>query len=274
MAFARTATAAHTTTVVGADDHTKEINKDQWNGTGAHTVTPGVTGADVGGIPYCPTATTEVTSSSFTWNAATGQGLVMAAGTATTDVAAMSLTRTNNNAAVVTGVKWVFTDTTSAAGFTPLNILGGSAGTTIMFYVTKAGQAGAQNFGTEANGTAGTVAYGFTGTTTGLYRLGNLIAVSASSTAYHAFGENVISSTPASVTGWGATAGDPSQALDTGFSRISAGVIGVGTGAQGSVAGAIRGLYQAADGTAGVAAFGPAVVTSITIKNGLVVAIS
>ena len=31
-------TVAHTTTVTGADDPTKEINKDQWNGTAAHTV--------------------------------------------------------------------------------------------------------------------------------------------------------------------------------------------------------------------------------------------
>ena len=33
-----TLTGAHTTTVVGADDATKEINKGQWNGTGAHSI--------------------------------------------------------------------------------------------------------------------------------------------------------------------------------------------------------------------------------------------
>ena len=76
MAFARSvsisATAAHTTTVTGADDPTKEINKDQWNGTSAHSVaasgTESVSGADVGGIPYCPTATTETTSANLTFN--------------------------------------------------------------------------------------------------------------------------------------------------------------------------------------------------------------
>ncbi len=79
------------------------------------------------------------TTGTPTWGAATGQGLVMAAGTATTDVAAMSLTRTNNNAAVATGVKWTFTDTTSAAGFLPFQILGGSSGTTNLISVDKNG---------------------------------------------------------------------------------------------------------------------------------------
>ncbi len=67
---------------------------------------------------------------------------------------------------------------------------------------------------------------------------------------------------------------------DTGISRISAGVLGIGTGAQGSFAGTLKvdtvnavTAYQA-NGTPGVATFGPSVVTSITVKNGLVTAIS
>ena len=81
-----------------------------------------------------------------------GAGPSITAGTATTDVAALSVTRTNNNAAVATGVKFTFTDTTSAAGFLPLQILGGAAGTTNLLSVDKTG-----NLGTSANaGTPGT----------------------------------------------------------------------------------------------------------------------
>ena len=176
-----------------------------------------VSGADVGGIPYCPTATSEATSANLTfeqsagsklkignalaanfgltvgglgstsvaylWNnsvtpdatnyslyssgadtslniggtnavlyfcvqnnikmemlGTAGAGLRITGGTATTDVAALSITRTNNDAAVATGVKWTFTDTTSAAGFLPFQILGGAAATTNLFKVSKAGK--------------------------------------------------------------------------------------------------------------------------------------
>lgn len=68
-----------------------------------------------------------------------GRGLDIIGGTATTDVAALSITRTNNNAAVATGCKVVFTDTTSAAGFLPEQVLGGSAGTTLLRSLGKTG---------------------------------------------------------------------------------------------------------------------------------------
>ncbi len=131
-----------------------------WDGTAAHTIAH--TGVVSGGIRYGTGTTTEDystllaangivvgggagaapnTTGTPTWGAATGQGLVMAAGTATTDVAAMSLTRTNNNAAVATGVKWTFTDTTSATGFWPFEILGTSSGAAHLFGVNKSGTA-------------------------------------------------------------------------------------------------------------------------------------
>lgn len=68
-----------------------------------------------------------------------GKGPVITAGTATTDVAALSVTRTNNNAAVATGVQFAFTDTTSAAGFLPFQVLGGASATTNLLSVSKAG---------------------------------------------------------------------------------------------------------------------------------------
>lgn len=51
IALSATGTAAHTTTVTGADDPTKEINKDQWNGTAAHTVVVSGTGSVTGELP-------------------------------------------------------------------------------------------------------------------------------------------------------------------------------------------------------------------------------
>ena len=72
------------------------------------------------------------------WTTA-GRGADFSAGTATTDVTAFSITRTNNDAAVVRGVEWKFTDTTSAAGFKAFQIFGGAAAATNLLSVSKAG---------------------------------------------------------------------------------------------------------------------------------------
>ena len=56
-----------------------------------------------------------------------------------TDVAALTVTRTNNNAAVLRGVQFAFTDTTSAAGFMAFQVLGGAAAATNLLSVSKAG---------------------------------------------------------------------------------------------------------------------------------------
>ncbi len=162
MAFARTVATTHTKTLIAPDTGVEDkVYGADYVSASSHTATPAVSGATSGGIPYFDSATSEAssallaqygvvvgggagaapaTSSGLTFGgAAAGTGLAIAAGTATTDVAAFSLTRTNNNAAVATGVKWTFTDTTSAAGFLPFQILGGSAGTTNLFSVSKLG---------------------------------------------------------------------------------------------------------------------------------------
>ncbi len=82
-----------------------------------------------------------------------GRGAAIAAGTAATDVAALSVTRTNNNAAVATGVRFAFTDTTSAAGFLPFQVLGGAAAATNLLSVSKAGLVDAPAY--AAGGSAG-----------------------------------------------------------------------------------------------------------------------
>lgn len=68
-----------------------------------------------------------------------GKGPEITPGTATTDVAALSLVRTNNDTSVATGVKFAFTDTSSAAGFLPFQVLGGASATTNLFSLSKAG---------------------------------------------------------------------------------------------------------------------------------------
>lgn len=67
--------------------------------------------------------------------------------------------------------------------------------------------------------------------------------------------------TSALVNGWVASTTDPSGSIDTGWSRISAGVFGAGTGTQGSVAGTVRATtfnattFSATDGAATAATF-------------------
>ncbi len=130
MAFSRN----HALVMITPDDPAYENKPSNWNAAFV------VSGATVGGIAYFPTATTEAMSG-MTWNAtgAAGEGLAIAAGTATTDVAALSITRTNNNAAVATGVKIAFTDTSSATGFLPFQILGTSSGAANLINVDKSG---------------------------------------------------------------------------------------------------------------------------------------
>ena len=95
----------------------------------------------------------------YTQVATAGAGPSITAGPATTDVAALSLTRTNNDAAVATGVKWTFTDTSSAAGFLPFQILCGSAATTNCLSVPKEG--GIAFTAKAISKTAPTIASGF-----------------------------------------------------------------------------------------------------------------
>lgn len=174
------------------------------------------TGADVGGIPYCPTATTETTSANLTYTetsgprlqvgsgsgtsagwilgyfntsgqsaiyssavtpgaqnyalrgsstfteinapgapglflsvasdqkmffgATAGRGPSITAGTATTDVQALSATQTWNASGVTfTGIKYTITDTASAAGSLAMQILGGAAGTSQLLALSKTG---------------------------------------------------------------------------------------------------------------------------------------
>ena len=212
-----------------------------------------VTGADVGGIPYCPTATTIATSANLTYAASTGEGLVVDAGTATTDLNAFRLTQTMNAAAVAfTGSKWTFTEGASgtAAGTLLFDVWYGTSGAEAsMFRIDKSGNCISQlNF----------QSYG-----------GHLLLRAANS---------FVGGTSGGTMGFSSSAIDNVGTNDTAISRISAGVIGVGTGAQGSFAGSLQltgiELGHASDTTlsrssAGVLAVEGVVIPSISSTNTL-----
>jgi hypothetical protein len=87
-----------------------------------------------------------------------GKGIVIPAGTATTDVNALSVTQTWNAAGVAfTGWRFTITDTASAAGALAMQILGGASGTTSLFKVTKGGKVDAPAY--AVNGTDGLASF-------------------------------------------------------------------------------------------------------------------
>ena len=226
-----------------------------------------VSGAAVGGIPYCPTATTETTEAGFTWKAATGQGLLLQVGTATTDVNALSITQTMNAAAVAfTGSKWTFTEGASgtAAGTLLFDILYGTIGAEASkFSVSKAGVvSGASSTTGPTYAFNANTNYGL-GLNTG--RWGIEIWTSGGLTVGIPTGGVYVNVD--GVFSWNSAALSTGVAADTGLSRISAGLIGVGTGAAGSFAGSLKLLNITATGNIALAA-GTTALSPLTSTSG------
>lgn len=211
-----------------------------------------------GGEGNPPTSSSKLTESSTA-----GGGLSITAGTATTDVAALSVTRTNNNAAVATGVKIAFTDTTSAAGFLPFQVLGTSSGIDNLFSVGKAN--GAITLGSVTNPATTGIVFVGSSNSTALKVNSNGDQLSTSNTflaganvqldagvGFVGRSAGISARLGAGSIGYAFTStGDGAGTVDTNLSRISAGVVGVGTGAAGSVAGGLHaGMLQASLGTA------------------------
>mgnify|MGYP001581088305 CR=1 FL=1 len=212
------------------------MNELQLSGGGGGSMTlTGWSGLTADAILFASDATTLAQASGLKWGPTAGLGLQLAAGTATTDVNALSITQTMNAAAVnFTGSKWIFTEGASgtAAGTLLFDILYGTSGGEVSkFSITKAGRV----------------------STSELSLSGHLYTVDGQM--------------------WklGTT-------TDTGISRVSAGVIGIGTGAVGSVAGTLSltgiELGHATDTTlsrsaAGVLAVEGVVIPSISSTNTL-----
>lgn len=99
-------------------------------------------GATVGGVPYCTSATAWTTTSALTFNAsgAAGEGLAISAGTAASAVSALTVSgEVNYNAAALNFIDISMKDTSSHASTNAFRIRGGAAGTTDLLTVTKAG---------------------------------------------------------------------------------------------------------------------------------------
>ena len=152
-----------------------------------------------------------------------GLGPAITAGTATTNVAALSITQTWNNAAAATGVKIAITDTTSSASSLPFQVLGGASATTNLLSVSKAGIVAASGITLDQ----------------GASPIGLLIGSGGIGGNWSDFG-STIGLRGNTVIAWAADANNASTGKNTGLSVVSAGLIGVGTGAAGSIAGGIQ----------------------------------
>jgi hypothetical protein len=130
-----------------------------------------------------------------------GRGPDIIAGTAQSAVSALSITQTwNYNAAAIDGVLWTFTDTSSHASTNAFRIMGGAAGTTQLFKVDR----------------------------TGITTAPSLVATStATSPVFRTRAD-------------GGTDYVFGSADDGNISRVSAGVLGIGTGSAGSFAGTLK----------------------------------
>lgn len=193
-------------------------------------------------------AVANVTKQTFPVTA--GAGPSITSGTATTDVAALSVTRTNNNAAVATGVQFAFTDTSSAAGFLPFQVLGGAAAATNLFSLSKAGAVTVGSKYIAPNGTVTTPSYTFSSDTgTGINYSGDGGLEFVNSVTQATF-KNGVGLRILSTSAVGFASGAPtSTAMDIGISRNAAGVMCFDTTTIGNCAGATKAAGTMSTGT-------------------------
>ncbi len=174
-------------------------------GGAPHRTTIGrlVVGGTANQILYLDSSGKLAGSANLTFGPTAGQGIALTAGTAVTNVAALSITRTNNHADVIKGVEIVYTDTTSNAGFLPVSVLGGSAGTTNLFSVPKEG--GFSVAAKVMSGTAPTLASG--GCTNAAMVNNNGTARFEADVGTSCSGSQpLVFTLPAATTGWNCTA--------------------------------------------------------------------
>lgn len=232
MAFSRTHSTA-------ADGTFSAAGAAAWNAN----QTP--SGADVGGIPYCPTATTETTSAGFTFN---GSTLALAMGTITTAIGPQTWTETRNAVGVTfPGLKYTITDTASAAGSLAMQILGGASGTTDLFSVSKDGlistsKNGAHAFYVNVSG-QNPVGFGRNSSVGGMQIFTGTAATPSDTNSMVLFsGTTVARLDSAVVLSWSGS--NITQASDAGLSRTAAGIVRVNNGTTGG--GALELLEQTA----------------------------
>ena len=241
MAFSRsvaiTATAEHTT---ASDGTFSAAGATAWNGTSAHNVAASGTGSVVdavsGGIPFFSSTTAEGTSALL----ASG-GVVLGGGA---------------GAAPFTDAGLTYSTTTDV--FQANGIIASSLNGTIAFSANAGNSVG---FG--RNDSIGNLQFYGGGVTPTSSNAQGALTTGAVWVATSGGGFGISSS---------ANAGNP--AIDIALNRVGAGVLGVHTATGAGSSGSVRAKFQSSDGTAGATAGPFTVITSITVKDGIVTALT
>lgn len=186
-----------------------------------------------GALLYSTGATT-LAQAGPTWNTTgvAGEGLAAAAGTATTNVNAISASQTWNNAGVnFLGYKYVITSTALGSGSLHSQWLGGAAGSTSLMKLDQFGSCILNGYVAVGSGNGDAPVMGIVNASSRM-----AFYVGSGSEAFVAAPGVIINSDNGFI--W-AAATDPAT-VDTGISRISAGLVAIGTSAQGSFAGSLK----------------------------------
>ncbi len=251
MAITLTGTTTHTKTLIAPSSGVEDkVYGSDYVSLTSHSTAVAIAGLTANEILYAQDATTITSSSLFKFDGTTlsAPRVSIAAGALTTDVQAANFSATLNNAGVTFTAPFKFdiTETAQGAASSLFRIRGGVAGATT--YVSLA--------------------------TGGQFNIINTLDVGSVWEAVGATG--ILKGYSTGILGF--TSGAVTAALDTAFSRVSAGVMGLGTGAQGSVAGTLSlstiELGHATDTTlsrsaAGVLAVEGVVIPSISSTNTL-----
>lgn len=211
-------------------------------------------GADVGGIPYCPTATTETTSANLLYTETSGPRLQVGSGSGTSAGWYAGYYGSSGYAALWnTGVTPGLANFTLASASTATVLSSPNSGTV---EIQKGGGTRVALFGGTSSGTA---AAGAGLTVTAGTATTDVQALSATQT-WNAGG--------VTFTAWKLVVTNTASAAGSLLADLQT----AGGGSMFSVR-ASDGLITTG-GTAGVASYGPAAVASITVKNGIITAIS
>jgi hypothetical protein len=125
------------------------------------------------------------------------------------------------------------------------------------------------------NGSAAAPTFSFTANTNvGMYNGGGFPVFSVAGTPRFYVATAAAGFTSNVALGWSSGTTDPTATVDTGVSRSGVGVLAVGNGTAGDVTGTVNATIYKSGASTGVTTFGPAAVASITVKGGIVTAIS
>lgn len=221
-------------------------------GGGGLTIGNAVTGGGANRLLYEDASQNLAATSGFTFGPTAGQGLAIPAGTAASAVSPLAVTQTwNGGGAAFPGVTFKFTETSAVAGSFGLQISGGAAGTTNLLSVSRLGEVviGSSNGST-------------------LNAMGDVL-VRANEFTVGSVGPVIYSG---NVLGWASGSVTFGTSPDTAFSRLGAGIVGVGSGASGNVTGTLAAtnyrVQGSGSGSVTIAAPAAAGANTLTLPAG------